>query len=252
LLDRSASRTALDGRLARPARRLRLIVPAYIYPSGEGRTQWKRLLDAAGKVDLVVVVNPDSGPGAERDPEYAAAIAEAAALGIRLVGYVNAGYGQRPAAQVKDDIDSWVGLYPRIGGVFLDQQPAEARNVAYFADIAAYARSRIPDALVIGNPGIPCDEAYLARHAADTVCVFAKADGFDAFELPATLKESDPSQIAALAYQVADVEAMRAMVKDAIIKRIGYLYVTDGKWPNPWDKLPAYWNAEVEAIARIQ
>jgi hypothetical protein len=97
-----------------------------------------------------------------------------------------------------------------------------------------------------------CDESYLARRVADVVCIFAKPDGFEPFEPPATLKEYDPSHLAALAYQVADAAAMRTMLKDAIIKRIGYVYITDGKWPNPWGQLPAYWDAEVEAMARLQ
>jgi hypothetical protein len=250
--DRGLSRAVPDGRAARRPRRLRLLVPAYIYPAGEGRKQWRRLIDAAGKVDLLLVVNPDSGPGAERNPDYTAVIAEAAGRGVKLVGYVNTGFGQRPAAEVKADVDTWVRLYPRIGGFFLDQQSPDAGHAADYADLGAYARGKIRDALVIGNPGVPCDEAYLARRAADMVCIFAKPDGFDVFELPATLKEYDPSRIAALVYQIADEEVMRSMLKEAIIKGIGYVYVTDGKWPNPWDQLPAYWEAEVEALARLQ
>jgi Spherulation-specific family 4 len=250
--DRVTSHSLLDGRVSGPPRRLRLLVPAYIYPGGEGHAQWQRLVDAAGKVDLVVVVNPDSGPGVERDPAYASAIVEAARSGVALVGYVNTGFGNRPIAQVKEDIDNWFRLYPRIGGVFLDQQAADSRHATHFAEIGAHARGKIRDALVIGNPGTPCDESYLARRVADVVCIFSKAEGFEPFEPPATLKEYDPSHLAALAYQVADAAAMRAMLKEAIVKRIGYIYITDGKWPNPWGQLPAYWDAEVEAMARLQ
>jgi hypothetical protein len=249
---RAPPQAIVDGRMARPARRLRLLVPAYIYPGGEGRQHWRRLIDAAGRVDLVLVVNPDSGPGAERDTEYASAIAEAAASGVQLVGYVNLTYGRRPAVLVKDDIDHWIRHYPGIGGFFLDQQPTDARFAAYFADIAAHARNGVRDAMVIGNPGVPCDESFLARGAADTVCIFAKPDGFDAFELPGNLKGYDPSHLAALVYQVPDARAMRGLLKDAIIKRIGYFYVTDGRSPNPWGRVPAYWDDEVEAVARLQ
>ena len=42
---------------------------------------------------------------------------------------------------------------------------------------------------------------------------------------------------------------MRTIVKDAIIKRIGYLYISDAKPPNPWGKLPADWEAEVDAVS---
>jgi hypothetical protein len=104
---------------------------------------------------------------------------------------------------------------------------------------------------VVTDPGVPCDEAYLARRASDVVCVFAHSD-YSRFELPANLKEFDSSHFSALVYQVADVRTMRPLLREAIIKRIGYIYVTDGKAPNPWGRLPSYWAAEVEAIRQIQ
>ena len=241
-----------EGPPARPARRLRLLVPAYIYPSGDGRLQWRRLMDAAAKVDLVAVVNPDSGPGVERNSDYAALIAEAANRGVNLVGYISTEYAARPASMVKKDIDAWLRFYPRIGGIFLDQQPADARHAPYLADISAYAREKFRDAIVISNPGVPCDETYMARRTSDLVCVFANFEGFPTFDLPANLRSYEPTHFAALVYQVADVETMRSMLTDAIIKRLGYICITDGKRPNPWSRLPAYWDAEIEALARLQ
>ena len=29
---------------------------------------------------------------------------------------------------------------------------------------------------------------------------------------------------------------------------IGYCFITDGRWPNPWERLPRYWGDEVEAV----
>ena len=53
-------------------------------------------------------------------------------------------------------------------------------------------------------------------------------------------------------YNIPDVETMRTVVKEAIIKRIGYLYVSDAKPPNQWGKLPVYWEAEVDAVSRVR
>jgi hypothetical protein len=250
--DRDTASAVPGRRSATAARRLRLLVPAYIYPTGEGLKQWRRLGDAAAKVDLVVIVNPDTGPGIERNHVYASAIVEAADRGVKLVGYVSTQYTDRPVAEVKADIDAWVRFYPRIVGFFLDQQPQDAGHAAYFAEIGTYARSRLRDALVITNPGIPCDEAYLARRASDLVCVFANFEGFGPFELPANIKGYDPSHYAALVYQVADAESMTSILEKAIIKRIGYIYVTDGKQPSQWGQLPAYWDDEVEAVRRLE
>ena len=149
-------------------------------------------------------------------------------------------------------MDAWVRFYPGIVGFFLDQQPADARPSGYMAEIAGYARGKLRDALVITDPGFPCDEIYLTRHASDLVCVFSNFEGFASFELPANLRRYDSSRFAALVYQVGDAETMSSMLKAAIIKRIGFVFITDGKPPNPWGRLPAYWEAEVEALARLQ
>jgi hypothetical protein len=243
-----------SGPTARTTRRLRLLVPAYIYPSGDGRKEWQKLIDAASKVEIVAIANPNSGPGFDRNPAYAAIFVEASNHGVKLVGYVSTQYAARPRDQVKNDIDAWIRSYPQISGFFFDQQPSEARHqhLDYFAEIRDYARSRLPGALVITNPGIPCDAAYITQAVADVTCVFANFEGFDTFELAAPLKVYDPGRFAALPYNVADVEAMRAVVRDAIVKRIGYIYVSDVKPPTQWGHLPVYWDAEVEVVSRLQ
>lgn len=235
-----------------PPRRLRLLVPAYIYPAGDDRKQWRRLIDAAAKVDLVVVVNPRSGPGLERNPNYAAVIAEAAERKVQLIGYVDLEFGDRQVTKIKDDIDAWLRFYPLVNGFFLDRQPCDAAHAAFVSEVSSYAREKRPSALLVGDPGQLCDDSFLSRAGVDVACIFARPEGFAAFELPANLRTFQPSQFAALVYQVSDAQTMHAVLKEAIIKRIGYIYVTDGKSPNPWAALPSYWEDEVEFVAKVQ
>ena len=239
---------------ARIARRLRLLVPAYIYPSGEGRKHWQKLIEAAAQVEVVAIANPSSGPGRERNPDYAAMFTEAANQGVKLIGYVNTQYAGRSRAEVKEDIDAWVRYYPQIAGFFFDQQPREAEyhHLDYYAELRTYAQATLHDPLLITNPGIACDAAYLARAIADATCVFANYEGFAEFELPAPLRSYDASRFAALVYNVAEVQAMRAAVQDAVVKKIGYIYVSDEKPPVRWGRLPLYWEAEVGAVSRLQ
>jgi hypothetical protein len=237
---------------ASASRRLRLLVPAYIYPLGDGRKEWQRLFDAASKVEIVAIANPDSGPGKERNLDYAAVFTEASNLGITLVGYVSTDYGKRPQAEIKNDVDAWIRFYPQVRGFFFDQQPRESHDAALFAELRDFVKRKIPDPLVITNPGVPCDEAYLARAVSNVTCVFVNYHGFEQFELPATLKAYDPARFAAMPYNIPDIETMRAVVKEAIIKRIGYLYISDAKPPNQWGKLPVYWEAEVDAVSRVR
>jgi hypothetical protein len=54
--------------------RLRLLVPAYFYSAGESLKQWDRLLESPDPTAVVVIANPDSGPGKVAYPDYVRAI----------------------------------------------------------------------------------------------------------------------------------------------------------------------------------
>ena len=45
-----------------------------------------------------------------------------------------------------------------------------------------YAQQKLRDPLVITNPGVPCDEAFLARAVSNVTCVSENHEGFDQFD----------------------------------------------------------------------
>jgi hypothetical protein len=238
--------------LALTTPKLQLLVPAYFYPAGPGLLAWKRLLEAASKIKVVAIVNPDSGPGDRRNADYSSILQAAKDKGMRVVGYVSTGYGKRPLPEVKLEIARWVDLYPQINGFFLDQQSIDARDVVFYTEIRNDARQKIKDALVINNPGAICDVSYFARGVSDVTCIFATFEGFDQLSPPAQFWQYNPSRFAALPYQITDAKTMRLVISDALVKRIGYLYISDAaKGSNPWAQLPAYWDEEVEAVETV-
>ena len=104
---------------------------------------------------------------------------------------------------------------------------------------------------MINNPGAMCDESYFARGVSDVTSIFASFEGFNQLSPPAQFWQYNLSRFAALPHQVTDAKAMREIVSDAIIKRIGYLYISDApKGSNPWAQLPVYWDDELEAVIR--
>ena len=105
--------------------------------------EWQRLIDAASKVEIVAIANPNSGPGSERNLEYAAVFTEASEQGVTLVGYVSTDYGKRPQAEITKDVDSWIRFYPQIRGFFFDQQPRESHGAAHFAELRDYVKRKI-------------------------------------------------------------------------------------------------------------
>jgi tRNA A-37 threonylcarbamoyl transferase component Bud32 len=236
------------GPAATPPPRLRLLVPAYFYPGGEGLAEWRRLLKAPDAAAVVIIVNPDSGPGKAADPKYARVIDQARDKGFTLIGYVSTKYAKRPIHEVKGDVDRWVNLYPGVQGIFFDEQASAADRVDYYAALYEYARKARGLSLVVNNPGTSCAEEYLARPAADVVCLVESTKEFSRFRPPGWTADYPASRFAATLYKIADVGRMKQYVRAMGEKRVGYCYLTDNGQPNPWDRLPGYWEEELAAV----
>jgi hypothetical protein len=231
---------------------LRLLVPAYFYPAGEGLKDWERLLAAAAKTPIVAVVNPASGPGEKADPAYVALLARAKGRPrLTLIGYVDTNYGKRPPVEVKADVDRWLRIYPSIEGIFFDRQASAAGLVRHFADRYRHVRQPRRLRLVVTNPGTICAEAYLATPATDVACLFEGFEDFAAFRLPKWAAKYPSERFAALVYRVGDAEQIHQFVTSVARKGLGTLYIADAAGANPWDRLPVYWKGEVEAAGQV-
>jgi serine/threonine protein kinase len=230
--------------------RLRLLVPAYFYPVGEGLVQWDRLIDSPVASATVAILNTSSGPGKIADPNYASVVDRARQKGVTVIGYVSTKYGSRPLRDVKGDVDQWVRLYPEIQGIFFDEQASGSDQVHYYANLYEYVRKERGLALVITNPGTVCAEDYLSRPASDVVCMAEAPKDFNTYRHPGWAGRYPPRCFGALLCNT-DAEHMRARILEMGDKRIGYCYVTEGKEPNPWDRLPRYWEREGAAVQEV-
>ncbi len=230
---------------------LHLLVPAYFYPAGEGLKQWDRLIDSAASAPVVAIVNPDSGPGDVADPNFVEVMDRARKAGVTVIGYVSTRYADRPPAETKADVSRWVRLYPHVQGIFFDQQASGADQVAYYVSLREHTRKELPGAVVVNNPGMLCAEEYLSRPAADVACLFEVTKDFSAYRPPSWVDRYPASRFAALVFGVEAPELMKRQLHETAEKKVGYCYVTDGTGPNPWDRLPRYWEAEVAAVQRL-
>ncbi|MDR3638787.1 MAG: spherulation-specific family 4 protein [Isosphaeraceae bacterium] len=229
---------------------VRLLVPAYFYPAGEGLKAWDRLIAAADKAPIVAVVDPDNGPGKQVDENYRAVLERARRSQLTLIGYVTLAYAKRPADAVKADVDRWLALYPgKVDGIFFDEQPSGPEHVPFVAECFAHARRRIKGARIVSNPGTVCAAEYLAVPGRPTVCLFEAKTGVDAYQPPSWGAKLGAEQVAVLLYDVPKAEGMKRSLQEMLRKRAGYVYVTDDSGANPWDRLPSYWDEEVAAVA---
>jgi hypothetical protein len=227
---------------------LRVLVPAYFYPDGEGLGEWQRLLRAPDPAAVVIIANPDSGPGKVADPNFLRVTAQAREKGFTVIGYVSTKYAKRPPEEVKEDVDRWVRLYPDVQGIFFDEQASGADMVGHYARLYEYTRRQRGLRLVVGNPGTICAEDYLSRPAADVVCLVESSKPFSEFRPPRWAADYKAGRFAAVISGTKDPASMKQFVQEMAGRHIGYCYITDETLPNPWRRLPSYWEAELAAV----
>ncbi|KAE8370990.1 Spherulation-specific family 4-domain-containing protein, partial [Aspergillus bertholletiae] len=125
-----------------------IIVPLYIYPLSPDT--WAPLYDAISAnpdVHFVVIVNPNSGPGAAPSPDVNY-VREVARLNqytnVVTVGYIAINYCKKPLQEALDEVQTyatWSEDYVRtglgVGGIFLDETPnlSSPAAVEYLASL---------------------------------------------------------------------------------------------------------------------
>jgi hypothetical protein len=212
------------------------LIPAYVPPHELAA------LATGMNPPRMVVVNPDSGPGAGEGGAYGEAVRTLQAAGIRVLGYVPTTYGVRPLADVLADVRRYLAWY-RVDGIFFDEASSDAALLPYYRAVSQQARGDAGRVVVL-NPGVPPAAGYF--DVADVVVTFEGAYAGYASAMAATpewLRDMRPDRVAHLIYGATRAEALEA-VADA---EAGYVYVTSGAMPNPWRSLPTYLDDQEEA-----
>ena len=129
---------------------------------------------------------------------------------------------------MKADIDRWKKFYPRLHGIFFDEQSNKAEDVAYYKDLSQYAKSQ-GLSYTVGNPGADTAEAFVG--ALDMMLIY-ESDGIPALSrLQGWHANHAPSNFGIIPYATA-LDA--AFVREAR-KHVGYIYLQNDDLPNPWD-----------------
>lgn len=229
---------------------MQILIPAYFYPdpAAGALDPWQALGASAGTVAITAILNPASGPGSSRDPNYVAAIANLRSAGGRVIGYVSTVYGSRDAATVKAEIDQYRTFYD-IDGIFLDEMSNLDTELGYYQDLHDYIKGSIGGYQIIGNAGTNTLEEYL--QVADTLVTFENSSGYDSYEPDTWVNGYEADRFAHLIYDVGSATTMQQFVALAAQRNAGYVYVTNDSGANPWDQLPSYWQAQTQAVAAV-
>ena len=224
-----------------------LLVPAYIYPSGSGATQWNTLATTAQSVPTTVILNPDSGPGTTN---YVAAVAKVHAAGGKVIGYVSTSYANRALSAVVQDIHTYLALY-QVDGFFIDEMTADSvtAHVQFYQSVYNYIKGLSPAYTVIGNPGTNVPEIYASLPVADQIVTFEDSARNYTKYAPLAWQANYPASRFAHIVYAASATQMQTFMRGASAKDAGSVYFTSKTLPNPYGALPSYWSQEVSAAA---
>jgi hypothetical protein len=247
----------------RAQERTGVLVPLYVYPADVHTNRvYNRLIEVKRRHETVpiwVILNPASGPGEEVDANYTKAIDRLAGAGCVVLGYVSTRYGKRASADVKNDIDRWLKMYPRAQGIFFDEMIYEDTDAG--AKQQAALNQHAHDAgfwPTVANPGAETPGRYFAEGAADVIVVHEggawpkeerlKGDYFGGYA------DFPPFTRGVLLYSqpTLDTAALRMARKYA-----RWVYVTEGPFrpgdptaANPWDRLSKHLEEICDELAK--
>ena len=220
----------------------KVATPSYFYPGH----LWTRMENALPE-GSIVIVNPSSGPGGAVDQNYAAQAKRSRAASLVVLGYVYTGYGRRPSAEVKSDIDKYYSWYG-VDGIFFDEASTDCSQArSYYGDLYGYVSDK--GGKVVLNPGTQTNECYMA--VSDIILNFegTYADyAGDSYSQPEWISEYPATRFWHLVHAAATTADMRDAVRLSRERNAGFVYVTPDALPNPWDTLPAYFSDELKAL----
>jgi len=218
-------------------------VPAYFYPGAS----WARAIDSRPPPGVMILDVTSSGAGSSPDPNYQAAVKRAQAAGIRILGYANTDYTQRPAAAVEADVRSYKAWY-HVRDIFLDEVPSSDAGIRYYRRLTGYIKGGSPDSMVMLNPGIYPDRRYMSL--GDVMLVYEGTyAGYVGLHVPAWAYRYPAAQFADAIYATPGSRLANAVIL-SWRRHAGFVYVTDSTGPNPYGSLPGYWAGETAIVAR--
>ena len=221
-----------------------LLMPMY----GNDAFQIMQVYNAAAKVPVIAILNPDDGVGWKKNSWLAAQVSDLQRRGVRVIGYIDSEYGWRDPAEVDDESDKYKIWY-HVNGLFIDEVRGESSKLNYYKSIRAYAKL-IGIGFTVLNPGTPVSSSFLA--AGDVIVDYEHADW--QMDFPSTGTASwvpgNASRAAGIIYGVGEPR-MWSIVNAGVAKGYGWLYVTNHNEPDPFGISASYFDAEVDYIHDI-
>jgi hypothetical protein len=247
-----------------------VIVPLFTENSGARLSDVNEIIQtklAYPVVPIVVVFNPEGGPGSSYDPGIATEVRNMQSAGITVVGYVPTGWGEDSISSVESAMLVYLNWYG-VSGIYLDQMPNWNYNSpsgtwyysgpdgefipAYFAALSQYGKS-IGMTDVMANSGADVPTDFIG--SVNTIGIFENS------YLPSLSLSAGWTSIAGLggwhasytksnfmffSYGVPSLDPSYLL---SVSDYVGYLYITNGTGTQPYNALSPYFDQMVSLLA---
>ena len=218
-----------------------ILIPLYSYPG----VDWTAIIqakEANPSVAMVVIINPDNGPGASQDQNYVQGVNSLRSAGVVVLGYDHTSYAARPLSDVIADINSYKSWY-NINGIFFDEMSNVPGNENYYSSLNHYTKS-IGLNLTVGNPGSSIPASYIGT--LDVIVTYENQGVPDSSSLASITNGMPKNDFAVIAY---GADQFNASAVSNIFNYASYVYVTNNTLPNPYGALTGDFSKLVALLA---
>jgi Spherulation-specific family 4 len=237
---------------------VKILIPFYSYPTWYNPETyfWTQVTQAASRVSITAVINPNNGPGSGApNQDYVKGLDDLRSANVTILGYVFTSYGKRNLAEVKSDIDLYDKYY-NIDGIFFDEAASGVDKLDYYQELYNYTKAKPNLETVVLNQGTQTDEGYLKQAAADIIVLFENyGKAWEPYQVQPYVKRYSSARFSCLIHTVPDAATMRTYIDLAAARNIQYVYITDDspddRDRDPWNRLPSYWQEEVDYIQSL-
>jgi hypothetical protein len=217
-----------------------VVVPLYNSPG----STWTTVASTAAanpNVPIIVIVNPDSGPGSSESSSFLSGIQSLQAAHVTVLGYVATDYGGDSLSSVESQVSQYKTWY-NVNGIFFDEMSDVASDESYYSSLNSYVKS---DGMTftMGNPGTSVPSGYNG--------IFNSINIYEASGYP-TLAE-----ITNAGYPVSDFSFMAygvsysASFVTSAASLVGYMYIDNLSGSNPYSTLSSLFTETVATLAAL-
>jgi hypothetical protein len=195
-------------------------------------------------VPMIAVVSPLVGPGSFRDPNFMLGVQSLQNAGIPVLGYVVTHYANTNISTVEASVADYWNWY-HVNGTMIDDMNTSVSASGYYSTLARFDKS-LGMTITVGNPGTEIPQSDIGIF---NMTVIYESPGVPSLSFIAQYASFPKSNFVITAYDVNPLNT--TWVVDAS-QYLGYLYITNGVWPDPYtNALPSYMNTLMTTLTNV-